>query len=399
MADVSEHPTLLPVLPESWRRNPAYRRWSGWAVAALLAVIFAYGFAQRLAMYQGDEGQQLWPDVVEYRDLAQRMTNFYGASKREPLHVAIIKLFGECLGYDDQTMRLSSLVFSPFPILLAFGMGAWFFGRYVGLVAALFVSTNTMLILNSAEGMRLELFTTLLLLYLWLTFGPRRPSWRAALGAGVVGGLLCLTRITSLSFIAPALAWIALCRFRKPARWRWAGAAVLSGVVTAALLAPFLVSCAKTYGDPLYSINHLGGRWAQMETGRERKGLSAFDLILHGRPPLETLWEHWDGYREIYRRSDASAHPTWRWFSRFSAIGWLMVLVTRMLWMGVIWFFALLPVAWATHVLPVDRLYAHVYPLHAICIGVGLNPLAYGLAAVVRRTVGRWRLRGDGEQT
>ena len=50
--------------------------------------------------------------------------------------------------------------------------------------------------------------------------------------------------------------------------------------------------------------------------------------------------------------------------------------------------FALFPVAWATHVLPVDRLYAHVYPLHAICIGVGLNPLAYGIAAVVQR-VGR----------
>jgi hypothetical protein len=78
------------------------------------------------------------------------------------------------------------------------------------------------------------------------------PSFLSGLLAGLAGGAACLTRITSLSFLLPAHIW---CWGRSPERRRALVAAGIAGLLTAALVGPFLVSCALAYGDPFYSIN------------------------------------------------------------------------------------------------------------------------------------------------
>jgi hypothetical protein len=87
----------------------------------------------------------------------------------------------------------------------------------------------------------------------WLRFYDR-PSFANALLAGLASGTAVLTRITALSFVLPVAAYAAVAGRgdRRLRLERWAIAVVVLGVV----VAPYLLTCAIAFGDPLYSINY-----------------------------------------------------------------------------------------------------------------------------------------------
>ena len=85
-----------------------------------------------------------------------------------------------------------------------------------------------------------------------------RATFGNALVVGFTAGFACLTRITALSFILPALVWIAMTRGGEERRGRLTYTAT-AFLVMAALVAPFLISCAIATGDPFFAINYHTG--------------------------------------------------------------------------------------------------------------------------------------------
>ena len=71
---------------------------------------------------------------------------------------------------------------------------------------------------------------------------------------GVTGGLACLTRITALSFLVPALVWIVLAA-KETRREHLARAPIAFGMM-ALIVAPYLINCAISMGDPFIAINY-----------------------------------------------------------------------------------------------------------------------------------------------
>ena len=85
-----------------------------------------------------------------------------------------------------------------------------------------------------------------------------QPGFATALLAGLTAGLACLTRITALSFVLPALFIVVV----DPPHGGWrqrATMAALAALICGALLGPFLISCAIAMGDPFYAINYHTG--------------------------------------------------------------------------------------------------------------------------------------------
>jgi hypothetical protein len=160
----------------------------------------------------------------------------------------------------------------------------------------------------SVEGWRDDTYATFAILTAWALLGLLRgPSRQRALLAGALGAAACLTRLTSLVFLLPAWAFIALWgQGRRQQRLRALG---LCAGVTLVLVAPYLVNCVVAFGDPFYAVNYHAGDFSQragLSLGGPT-GVAAFLASLQG--PFErfdTLWlgltsvpfaSKWTGFR------------------------------------------------------------------------------------------------------
>ncbi|HVQ32163.1 MAG TPA: glycosyltransferase family 39 protein [Vicinamibacteria bacterium] len=208
-------------------------------------------------------------DPSSYLRYARAMEHFYDAHAREPLFVAATKAGLALAGGADIGISLASTVFSTLMVLALYLLGAECFGHAAGLLAALLLAIEPQVIGLAPEGWRDEAFSLFVLLTcLGLVRLQTRPSFAGALGVGMAGGLACLTRITSLSFLIPALLYLCLGDegAAGAARRR---AAALASIVALALIAPYLASCAIAFGDPFLAINTHTGFY------RSRAGLPA----------------------------------------------------------------------------------------------------------------------------
>ncbi len=218
-------------------------------------------------------------DPIAYLRKARAMESFYAPDTREPLYVASVKL-GLWLFHDRNIgITYTSLTFSLLLVWATYLLGAYALCRWVGLAAAFLIAGEFEIIRWSVEGWRDDAFSFFFILsayaLLRLAAEPRTAS---GLGAGVAAGLVTLTRITSLSFLAPGFGlalfpW--LCgRLAPPGATGPAFTArlrvvVVAGLVMLVLVGPFLLNCWLEYGDPLYSINFATRFY------RQRAGLDA----------------------------------------------------------------------------------------------------------------------------
>jgi hypothetical protein len=196
-------------------------------------------------------------DPINYIRFARRMESFYAAHPREPGYVFSVKLFVGLLGGQDVGISYASAFYSLLLVWATYLLGAFACARWVGLAAALALASEHTVVSWSVDGWRDDAFaffavmSAYAILRLW-----QRPGWGRAVAAGVVAGAACLTRITSLSFIVPAMAMVVVFPWRRPASFRERGAAVaVAALVTIVLVGPYLYDCWRVYGDPLYSIN------------------------------------------------------------------------------------------------------------------------------------------------
>jgi len=194
-------------------------------------------------------------DPIGYLNFGREMTTFYQPHFREPVFLAATRISLWMLDGQDAAVSLASATGSVLLIVATFLVGSEIAGPAAGLAAALIVAIEYDLIAWSVDGWRDDLFSAFVAFSAWTLVRLRnRPSFGNAVAAGLVCGLTCLTRITALTFVVPALLWLAASGGRQALRARLesiAVAAVLAGVV----LAPFMISCAIATGDPLLAID------------------------------------------------------------------------------------------------------------------------------------------------
>ena len=176
-------------------------------------------------------------------------------------------------------------------IFATYLVGAALISPLGGLAAAFILAIDYQMITWSVDGWRDDTFTALVLVSAWAFLRLRaHPSFGNALLAGFAGGAACLTRITALSFILPALLWLVLDGARPLWRER-ARHAATTLLILAMLVAPYLVSCAIGMGDPLVAINYHTVYYRAAEGLAAPEPMSAREYIgsRFARHPVATL--------------------------------------------------------------------------------------------------------------
>ena len=192
-------------------------------------------------------------DPITYLQFGREMTSFYQPGVREPVFLALTKASLWALDDQDAGVSLASAIGSIAVIFATFLLGAAVASPLAGLGAALIMAIEFEAITWSVDGWRDDTFSATFVFAAWaLVRLHRRQSFGNAVVAGVLCGIACLTRITALSFVLPALVWIAISGERRQ-RLRAAGLA--SGLLVV-VVGPYLLSCAIATGDPFYAIDY-----------------------------------------------------------------------------------------------------------------------------------------------
>lgn len=203
-------------------------------------------------------------DPIGYLRIARAMTSFYAAHVREPIHPYTTKLWLSLLANQDVAVSFASASFSVLAVAATYLLGSYAFSRGVGLAAAFALAMERDVIAWAAEGWRDDAMMAVFVLacYAFLRC-LNRPTMVNALLAGTIGGIAVLTRITTLSFLLPAIGLIVWRGLRRqaedPPRAAYWRTAAISLAVMAAIAAPYMINCAILFGDPFYAINfHTG---------------------------------------------------------------------------------------------------------------------------------------------
>jgi hypothetical protein len=208
-------------------------------------------------------GMYAWPpdpnpyvggDPIGYLKFAREMRSFYQGHVREPVFLAWTRLWLWLLRDQDVGISFASASMSVLTIPLTCLLGTLAFSPAVGLLAGLALAIDYDAVSWSADGWRDDTFTCMVVLtvcaLLWLR---RHPRPRAAVLAGMAAAAACLTRITSVSWIVPALVLLAFERPRE--RRQRAAMAGIAAATMFVIVMPYLINCWRVSGDPFIAID------------------------------------------------------------------------------------------------------------------------------------------------
>ncbi len=229
------------------------RTWPPRAVGVALCVLTAAAAFPRAIRFEQVREDALFPDVVYYRQQAQRTWSPFAAGNKAPLwsalHAPIVRWFPD----DPGAMRIPSCLAGIAAVPLTGAVLGRFLGAPVGIVVAGLCAFDTWMIDLSCQGLREDANLILWLLFFRAAFpAPKRASPpprgrdRGWLAAGVTGGLLLLLRNTNL----PALTAMLLCMIALR-RWRPTERA-LAVALPLAIVSPFYLNQWRHCGDPFH---------------------------------------------------------------------------------------------------------------------------------------------------
>lgn len=218
-------------------------------------------------------------DPINYLQYGREMRSFYQAHVREPIFLAVTRGFLALLDDQDVAVSFASAAGSILAVLGIYLLGAELVSPIAGLAAALVLAGDFDVITWAPDGWRDDTFMAAVVFAAWAFLRFRRSATgRNAVLLGVTAAVVCLTRITALSFVLPALAWLVIidCRGCPPAERR-ARAKMAAGalMVMTLLVAPYLISCWIATGDPLFAINYHTGYYRYGEGLPSEKPMSA----------------------------------------------------------------------------------------------------------------------------
>src|SRR5688500_12995042 len=183
-------------------------------------------------------------DPINYLAYAREMQSFYQPHVREPVFLALTRLALWSLDGQDAGVSLASAIGSVLAVLATYLLGAALISRLAGLVASLILAIEYEAIICAPAGWRGDTLNAMVLFAAWALLRLHQdPTFKHAALAGVFCAAACLTRITALTFILPALLWIVVAATPERRRESLRQAAI-AFAVAAVLVAPYLISCA-----------------------------------------------------------------------------------------------------------------------------------------------------------
>ena len=282
------------------------------AVLRVDALVEKYGFVEHpgwarvLTHAGGPAGAALrpfalgWPpienpyvggDPINYLKYGREMRSFYQGHVREPMFLAFTRAFLWLLSNQDVAVSFASLAGSVLAILGTYLLGSALIGPAGGALAALVMAIERENITWAPDGWRDDTFTASVVFAAWAFLRFRaRPSWPNAILLGAMSAAACLTRITALSFVLPGMLWLAIDAPRG-ARRALVRPLALAALTLAALVAPYLVNCARQLGDPLIAINYHTGYYRFSEGLPSQQPMNASQYLREKlrRSPLTTI--------------------------------------------------------------------------------------------------------------
>jgi hypothetical protein len=321
-------------------------------------------------------------DPYTYLKYAREMRSFYAAHVREPLFPFVTKVFLWIFDGQDVAVSFASAAFSLLSIVATYLVGSIAFSRATGLGAAFALGVEHELIGWNVGGWRDDAFTAMVIVFAYTLLRYRRTPTRAnALLMGLASAAACLVRITSLSFVATGFVALLLVR-RSHLRARVIDLG-LSGLLAAALVAPFIINCWLTFGDPLYSINfHTGAYRATEGQSGDVKQTAGEYLGQHFRAsPVRMIDTFMLGMTSYPFTNKWRGYQPWgeavgRWLSRAAVVGLLLFLGSapgRLLL--VVLAGSMLPYAFTWRVAFDWRFTEHTYPFYLLAAAYAIRQL------------------------
>ncbi len=252
-------------------------------------------------------------DPINYIKYAREMRSFYQAHVREPIFLALTRIYLWLLADQDAAVSFASMTGSIATIIAAYLLGTAMLPRTAGVLLSLLVALEYELISWSADGWRDDVFMATVTFSAWAFVRcHREPARKRAVFLGVATAAACLTRITALSFVIPAFAWLIVDR-DSPNRLQRARMTTAAALLCGIIVAPYLLNCAIATGDPLYAINYHTRYYRAGEGLPAEKPMSAAAYIsqkVRGRPitaldtavtglfvqPFRVKWTGLDGW-------------------------------------------------------------------------------------------------------
>jgi len=333
-------------------------------------------------------------DPINYLKYAREMRSFYQAHVREPIFLALTRGFLWLLSDQDAAVSFASMTGSVLTILATYLLGAALGSRPSGLAAAFVMAVEYDVISWSVEGWRDDVFTAMVMFSAWAFVRCLQvPSPARALVLGVMTAGACLTRVTALTFVLPAFAWL-IVDGDAANRRRRATAAAVAVLVCGVLAAPYFISCALATGDPLYAIDYHTGFYRYGEGVPSEQPMSAATYIASKmtQKPISTIDTAITGifvhpFANKWTGLEAWARGAGRvlsWLAIVGLVTWLFFPDGRLLL--VILCGSLLPYAftWNIGTGGVWRFTMHAYPLYLLAAVSAVD-------AAGRGAIGAWR--------
>ena len=336
-------------------------------------------------------------DPIGYLAFAREMRSFYQPHVREPVFLATTKAGLWMLAGQDAGISLASAAGSTLTILGLYLLGSVLASRPVGLLAAFLGAIEIEAVGWAPDGWRDDTFTATVLFAAWSLLRLRqRPDFRNALLAGLCCGLACLTRITAVSFVLPALLWIVNDGDRVERRRRLQQAATAL-LMASLVVAPYLISCAIATGDPLIAINY-HTRYYRFSEGLPSDApmsVAEYLRVKLASRPLATIDTAFNGL--FVQPFDTKWHGFEHWAPGMGAVlKWLALaglMVTPFFAAGrlllVILLASLVPYMFTWNVAGGGewRFTMHAYPFYLVCAAFAVVGAGRLVAGLVQRTV------------
>lgn len=192
--------------------------------------------------------------------MARNSSFFYDSGMAEPLPVFSLKLAMAAGADPDAAVRAEGLAVFAVLVLVTVFVLRRRFGGQCAVLAALFLAANPFMCFYAVQGGS-HIFSLLFLVLFWHYFDPPEPSRKAALLAGLYGGLACLSRLDA----AWALLLIAALSWAVRRGGFGLKAAGLSLGLALALTLPYALYQRAEYGNSLYAQELGLRRWANID--------------------------------------------------------------------------------------------------------------------------------------
>ena len=238
-------------------------------------------------------GQGFYTDVLQ-SPTATMTGKFY--SVRAPGYVFFIAAIYRLAGENDQAVAVVQALLDCLSGIFLFLIARYYLPPRSALIAYL---GQQLLLVYVPMLMSEALFIFLFLFSLWILLGPRREKWGWTAVAGVLWGLMVLTRPEKVIFVPLFAGWLAFKNYSRPA----AGRAAMFTLIVAALIAPWLWREYQVHGRFVWMTTRGGmtffdGSYLPMEKSQviadgQRQGLDEAGLDrLFFRVSLDYLRAH-----------------------------------------------------------------------------------------------------------